>query len=145
MLKSRTISIPIFRPYLEVYEFLADPHNFPSWASGADFAYVDGTQWATTTRTGRVILRFSPRNEFGVLDHAVYAEGTTPLTTPMQVIRNDDGAEVLFTLIQRPGMTDAQFESEAEWVRSDFEALRSLLESGAPDEVVFHDESERDG
>jgi hypothetical protein len=146
MFKSRTISIPISRPYVEVYEFLADPRNFPSWASnlGADFVHVGGAEWATTTRNGRVILRFASHNEYGVLDHAVYAEGAMPFTTPMRVIRNNDGAEVLFTLMQRPGMTDAEFESEAEWVSSDFEALRSLLESGAPNEVVFHDESERD-
>ena len=144
MFTSRTISIPINRPYVDVYEFLAEPLNFPSWASnlGADFRHVRGTEWATTTRTGRVILRFAPRNDHGVLDHAVYAEGTTPLTTPMRVIANGDGAEILFTLLQRPGMTDAEFASEAEWVRSDFEALRSLLEAGGPNEVVFHDDSE---
>ena len=141
MFKSRTISIPINRPYAEVYEFLAEPRNFPSWASnlGADFAHVGGTEWATT-RTGRVILRFSARNDFGVLDHAVYAEGTKPIITPMRVIANGDGAEILFTLLQRPGMTDAEFESEAEWVRSDFDALRSLFETATPNEVVFHDE-----
>jgi hypothetical protein len=142
MFKSRTISIPIDRPYAEVYEFLAEPRNFPSWASnlGADFAHVGGTEWSTTTRTGRVILRFASRNDFGVLDHAVYAEGTKPFITPMRVIANGDGAEILFTLLQRPGMTDAEFESEAEWVRSDFDALRSLLETATPNEVVFHDE-----
>ncbi len=146
MFKSRTISIPISRPYVEVYEFLAEPRNFPSWASnlGADFVHVGGAEWATTTRTGRVILRFAPHNDYGVLDHAVYAEGTAPVVTPMRVIANDAGAEVLFTLMQRPGMTDAAFDSEAEWVRSDFEALRSLLEAGAINEVVFHDASERD-
>ena len=84
MFKSRTISIPIYRPYVDVYEFLAEPRNFPSWASnlGADFVHLGGAEWATTTRTGRVILRFAPHNEFGVLDHAVYAEGAKPFTTP---------------------------------------------------------------
>ena len=143
MYKSRTLSFPVARPYSEVYEFLAEPRNFPSWASnlGADFKHVDGTEWATTTRTGKVRLRFASHNAFGILDHAVYAEGTTPVTTPMRVIQNGDGAEILFTLLQRPGMSDEAFESEAEWVTSDFEALRSLLETGAT-EVVFHDESE---
>ena len=142
MFKSRTISIPLSRPYDEVYDFLAEPRNFPSWASnlGSDFVHVSGNDWATTTRTGKVMLRFAPRNSFGVLDHAVFPQGGEPSTTPMRVIANDDGAEILFTLLQRPGMSDAQFESEAEWVRSDFEALRSLLESGAVNEVVFHDD-----
>jgi len=144
MLKSQTISIPISRPYDEVYEFLAEPRNFPSWASnlGSSFEHLSGLEWVTQTRKGRVILRFAPRNEFGILDHAVYAEGTTPLTTPMRLIANEHGAEVLFTLLQRPGMSDEQFASELEWVRSDFEALRSLLEAGAVNEVVFHQEAD---
>lgn len=141
MLKSRTLSFPIRRPYAEVYDFLADPLNFPSWASnlGADFVQVGEHEWATTTRNGRVVLRFAPRNQFGILDHAVYAEGTTPITTPMRVIDNEGDGEILFTLLQRPGMSDAQFESEAEWVASDFDALRSLLESRGQQDVAFHE------
>ena len=71
MFKSRTISIPIYRSYEEVYDFLAEPRNFPSWASnlGADFVQIGENDWATTTRSGRVILRFAPRNAFGILDH----------------------------------------------------------------------------
>jgi hypothetical protein len=143
MFKSKTISIPIHRPYSEVYDFLAEPLNFPSWASnlGTDFVQTDRLEWATTTRTGRVILRFAPRNEYGILDHQVFVEGKTPTTTPMRLIENDDGCEIIYTQLQRRGMSDAAFASEVEWVTSDFEALRSLLES-RPDEVVFTDEGD---
>lgn len=145
MLKSQTISIPINRPYREVYEFLAEPRNFPSWASnlGSTFEQVEGPLWVTETRKGRVLLRFATRNEFGVLDHAVYPEGTPePPATPMRVIANGDGAEVLFTLLARPGMTEEEFASELEWTRSDFEALRSMLESRPAAEVVFDEGTE---
>lgn len=145
MLRSRTISIPIFRPFSEVYEFLAEPRNFPSWASnlGSDFKRISDYEWSTTTRGGRVILQFAPRNDYGVLDHAVYLEGRPPVTTPMRLIENDGGCEVIYTQFQRPGMGDDAFQSEVEWVTSDFEALRSLLESGATNEVVFHDEGDQ--
>jgi hypothetical protein len=144
MYKSRTISIPIYRSYEEVYEFLAEPRNFPRWASnlGADFVQIADDEWSTSTRNGRVILRFAPRNEFGILDHQVYLQGKTPVTTPMRLIENDEGCEIIYTQFQRPGMSEEAFESEVEWVTSDFEALRSLLESTAINEVVFSDDDD---
>lgn len=142
MFRSKTISIPIFRPYDEVYEFLVEPLNFPSWASnlGPDFVQIGEHEWATTTRNGRVVLRFSPRNDYGVLDHQVFLEGKTAPTTPMRLIENDAGCEIIYTQLQRPGMSDEAFVSEIEWVTADFEALRSLLESRPADEVVFEDD-----
>jgi hypothetical protein len=142
MFKSRTISIPIYRSYEEVYDFLAEPRNFPSWASnlGADFVQIGENDWATTTRSGRVILRFAPRNEYGVLDHQLILEGKAPISTPMRLIENDEGCEIIYTQFQRPGMSPEAFASEVEWVTSDFEALRSLLETRLADEVVFEDE-----
>ena len=144
MFKSRTIAIPILRAFDEVYEFLVEPLNFPSWASnlGADFVQVGENEWRTTTRSGPVILRFSPRNAFGILDHQVFPEGKAPVTTPMRLIENDEGCEIIYTQFQRPGMSEEAFASEVEWVTSDFEALRSLLESGPGNEVVFHDDGD---
>jgi hypothetical protein len=144
MFRSRTISIPIYRPYDEVYEFLVEPRNFPSWASnlGPDFTRISDYEWATTTRNGRVILRFAPRNAYGILDHQVFVEGRTAHTTPMRLIANEEGCEIIYTQFQRTGMSEEAFASEVEWVTSDFEALRSLLESGATNEVVFHDEGD---
>lgn len=141
MFKSQTISIPIARPFDEVYEFLVDPRTFPNWASnlGSDFAEITPYEWATTTRNGRVILRFAPRNAYGVLDHQVFLEGSEPMTTPMRLVANGEGCEIIYTQFQRPGMSDEAFASEVEWVTSDFKALRSLLESGASSEVVFAD------
>jgi hypothetical protein len=61
----------------------------------------------------------------------------------MRLIENDEGCEIIYTQFQRPGMSEAAFASEVEWVTSDFEALRSLLETRASDEVVFTDDDER--
>jgi len=89
-----------------------------------------------------VILRFSPRNSSGILDHQVFLEGKASLTTPMRLIENDEGCEIIYTQLQRPGMTEEAFTSEVEWVTSDFEALRSMLESRPSNEVVFGDEGD---
>lgn len=132
MYRSRTITISIQRPWRDVYDFLAEPLNLPTWGSstGSTIEHVSGTDWASESESGRLIFRYFPRNEFGILDHATFREGETPFTIPMRIVANgEDGAEVLYTLYQRTGMTDATFDSETEWVQADFLTLKSLLES----------------
>jgi len=46
----------------------------------------------------------------------------------MRVIANGDGAEVLFTLFQSPGVADDQFRRDVELVESDLQTLKGLLE-----------------
>lgn len=131
MMKSETITVRIDRPAAEVYEFLREPRNLPSWTSmpGPSFEHLSGNDWATEAATGRIIYRYADRNPYFVLDHAVFAEGTEPFTTPMRIVSIGEGSEVLYTLIQRPGMTDAELASEREWVKADFLTLKTLMEA----------------
>jgi hypothetical protein len=132
MFRSETISISINCPWQEVYEFLIEPLNLPTWASnmGPSIEHVSGPDWASETPNGRVIYRYPARNSLGVLDHAVFREGTKePVITPTRVFANGDGAELTYTLFQRAGMSDEVFRSEIEWMRADFLSLKSLLES----------------
>lgn len=131
MYRSTTITISINCPWKQVYDFLAEPLNLPTWGSnmGNKIEHVSGSDWASEDENGRTIYRYQPRNEFGVLDHAVFKEGETPFTTPMRIVANGEGAEVLYTLFQRPGMSEEAFTSEIEWVQADFLTLKSLLES----------------
>jgi hypothetical protein len=62
-----------------------------------------------------------------VLDHDVDLPGGT-VHNPMRVIPNGAGSEVLFTLIQLPGVSDAQFQQDMDTVRADLNKLRTLLE-----------------
>lgn len=47
---------------------------------------------------------------------------------PVRVIADDSGSEVLFTLRRRPGMTDAEFEADADAVAADLARLKHVLE-----------------
>ena len=47
----------------------------------------------------------------------------------MRVFANGEGCELTYTMYQRAGTSDASFASEIEWVRADFLALKSLLET----------------
>lgn len=127
--ESRTVSTRIERPAAEVYDFAARPENLPRWAAGLGAAVVrDGADWRIETQQGALRLRFAAPNAFGVLDHAVTLPDGTVVDVPMRVVPNGDGAEVLFTLLRQPGMSDADFARDAGLVAADLATLKRLLE-----------------
>ena len=132
-MRSRTLhlSVGIDRPASHVYDFAADPLNLPRWAAGLAGSMVerDGERWLTQSPMGRVTFTFAPRNQFGVLDHDVTLPSGETVHNPLRVIADGDGCEVVFTLRQRPGMTDADFERDLDAVTKDLAMLKSLLEN----------------
>jgi hypothetical protein len=131
-LESRTITMRIARAAREVYDFAAAPENFPRWASGLGRALkkVNG-EWIADTPDGLVKVRFTERNDFGILDHHVTLRSGVEVYIPMRVIANATGSEVLFTLFRLPEMTDETFARDAQWVERDLRALKLLLEGQA--------------
>lgn len=132
MRRSHTISIQIDYPYSLAYPYLADPRHYAEWAAvdPSQFYPLENGDWYAETRFGGIRhIRFTPHNNFGILDHAVFAPGEPLLWTPMRVMPNDGGTELLFTFYQRPGMDEAQFLSAIEWITTDFLTLKSLLEA----------------
>ena len=129
--RSRHISIGIERPIAEVYDFVADPLNLPRWAAGLAGSSVerDGRQWFTESPMGRITFTFTPHNDFGVLDHDVTLPTGETVHNPLRVIPDGDGCEVVFTLRQRPGMSDDDFARDADAVTRDLATLRSLVET----------------
>jgi hypothetical protein len=127
----RHISIAIARPADEVYAFLAAPENFPKWASGLgrSFQPLEGGEWLAETPMGRLRLRFSPRNPWGVVDHWVLPAEGEAIYNPMRVVANGDGAEVVFSLFVRAGMSDDEVTRDADWIGRDLAALKRLLEA----------------
>ena len=132
-MKSRTqhIDIRIDRPASQVYEFAADPLNLPKWAGGLAGSKVehDGERWFTHSPMGLVTFTFTPMNPYGVLDHEVTLPSGETVHNPLRVIPDGDGCEVVFTLRQRPEMTDADFERDVEAVARDLAVLKSVLET----------------
>lgn len=126
---SRTLSVPIDRDWRAVYAFTYQPENFPLWASGlASGLERDGAEWIAQAPSGLVRIRFSPPNDFGVLDHTVVLPSGEEVFVPMRIVANGGGAEAMLTLFRGPGMTDETFARDADWVRRDLAALKRLLE-----------------
>jgi hypothetical protein len=126
--ESRTITVRIARPWSEVYAFASDPEHFPRWASGLGrLERVDG-EWVADTPAGPARVRFTARNDFGVLDHYVTLGSGVEIYIPMRVIPSGRGSEVIFTLFRLPEVTPEAFARDAEWVTRDLQALKALLE-----------------
>ena len=130
-MKSRTLSLAIDAAPERVYAFASNPENLPRWVPFFKrVAYVDG-DWVAETEAGRVVFEFVHDNDLGVLDHTLtLADGET-ITNPMRVIAHGDGSELLFTLMQRAGVSDAAFMEDAERVLHDLLTLKRLLEAPA--------------
>lgn len=131
---ARSLSVAIARPLAEVAAFLAEPRNFTQWASGLagglqpPSASADG-DWRMNTPDGELRIRFSPPNPYGVADHWVQLPDGGIVYVPLRVVANGDGSEVTLTLFRLPGMDDARFEADSDWVRRDLDSLRRVLEA----------------
>lgn len=130
--ESKHVSTVINRPSSAVYEYAADPANLPTWAGGLASSTVEQVegQWVADSPMGRVTIRFAEHNDFGVLDHIVTLPSGESVYNPLRVIPDGNASEVVFTLRQRPGMTDEEFTQDADSVRADLASLKSILEAG---------------
>lgn len=127
--ESRIIAVSINRDWREVYDFASVPENFQRWAAGLGRRFErSGEEWTAEDPDGRPIrIRFSRPNELGVLDHIVFAEDRETHNA-VRVVPNGTGAEVMFTLLRTPEMTDEMFAADAAAVTRDLNALKTLLE-----------------
>lgn len=132
MLAAQNISISIQTPFQQAYDFISKPENFPKWASGLCSAIQkQGDDWIAETPTGRMKVRFTEPNRFGVLDHSVIGDSGEEINIPMRLIRNGQGCELILTLFRLPGVGDEQFQKDIEWVKRDLLAIKHLLEGMA--------------
>lgn len=131
MLPSRTISISINRGWRDVYEAFWRPLDFAKWASGLVEGQLAqrGDVWTARGPEGPIVIRFSPRNDFGVMDHVVEVAPGSEVHVPLRIIANGDGAEVLLTLFRQPDMSDERFAADAALVLRDLQKLKRLAES----------------
>lgn len=129
MTECRTVSVSIKRHPDEVYAYLADPANFARWSLFIRELKKDGEEWIAQTPEGAVRIRFTPRNDFRVLDHDVTVGSGSKIHVPMRVLPNsDDGSEVIFTVFRLPGMSAQQYEDDVKMVLSDLVSLKRVLE-----------------
>lgn len=130
--RSRVITVSIDHSADRVYAYIRDGANFSDWLSSfVRSATRNGDGWLLDTADGPMGWRFVPDNDFGVLDHYVTLPNGDVILNPMRVVSNGAGSEVLFTLFQRPGVSDEEFAADAVMVERDLNKLKSVLEAEA--------------
>jgi hypothetical protein len=129
MLPARTYSVSINQEWRSLYDAIWRPEFFSRWASGLAESDLrqDGDDWVADGSEGRIRVRFTPKNDYGVMDHLVDTGAGEPIHIPMRVVQNGDGAEVMLTLFRQPGMTDEMFAADAKWINKDLATLRGLF------------------
>jgi uncharacterized protein YndB with AHSA1/START domain len=127
---SATVTVSIDCPAKEVYEFLAEPLNLPTWSVAiSKIEHRRGNEWVAYTADGEITFLYTPRNEYGILDYSMRRQGEEdPGIVPARVFANGDGAEITLTYFQRSGISDEAFASEVEWTRTDLLTVKALLE-----------------
>lgn len=127
--ESQHINVSINRTADQVYEFTSNPENLPRWAEGlsGSIKNVDG-DWIANSPMGKVKVKFTDKNKFGILDHEVTLPSGGKVYNPMRVFPNNEGSEVVFTLYHRPEMSDEMFAKDAMAVKRDLKKLKALLE-----------------
>ena len=127
---SRHLGIWIDQPAAEVYDYVRQPVNLAQWAAGlgSSIELIDG-QWVAQSPLGPVVVEMAGPNPYGVVDHRVTLASGVSFYNPMRVIGDGDGCELVFTLRRQPGMSDADFDRDADAVAADLRTLKGLLES----------------
>ena len=129
--ESRHLAVSIDRPADEVYAYARDPAHLPAWAAGlAAGIRRERGEWVAESPMGRVLVRFVPVNEYGVLDHDVVLPDGTSVSNPLRVLADGPGSEVVFTVRRRPGMTEEAWAADVSAVAADLETLKRVLEAG---------------
>ena len=126
------LSVVIDRPWRRVYEYVSDPRNLPRWAAGLAGSEVqrDVSQWSMSSPMGRVLVRFVPANELGVVAHPLTLPTGESVLNPLRVLPlTEESCEVVFTL-RRGSMSEAEFDEDAAAVRADLETLKEICEQG---------------
>ncbi len=127
--KSKHISVSINCPADKVYEFAANPTNLSKWASGLSSSITEKNgELIAESPLGKIKIKFTDKNRFGILDHDVILPSGETVYNPLRAFPNNDGCELVFTLYQRPEISDKTFEADAKLVKKDLEKLKRLME-----------------
>ncbi len=128
-MKSRHISCVVSASPDSVYEVASNLDNLPRWAAGLASTEVvrEGDVLLVDSPMGKVIVRFVPQNEYGVIDHDVTLPSGTTVRNPVRILSHPMGSEIVFT-IRQIELTDDEFDRDTSLVEQDLERLKQLME-----------------
>ncbi|WP_317230507.1 SRPBCC family protein [Clavibacter sp. MX14-G9D] len=122
------VSRPVDADVASVVAVAGDPARLPEWAAGVSSGIrLESGRWLSDSPMGAIEIAFTGPRELGILDHDVTLPDGTVVRNPLRVLPNADGSEVVFTLFQRPGVTDEELAADAALVAADLDRLAALV------------------
>lgn len=122
--------VDIAAPFETVFDFMADPLNWPRYAIVNMKSVKPGTDgwFDTVTKFGKGQIKVSANKETGIFDH-VWRDPQASWTVPARVVPNHDGATVMLTIFKPSIMTDQQFDDAMREMDQEMSKLKAILES----------------
>lgn len=130
-MRSQPVSVLIEQPFDEVYRFLLDPLNFPSWGPvlNVDIHHIGAGDWLVELPRGHAVMRFTEPNLYGVLDFRIIREGVAPgPAVSVRLTPNGEACELTILWLQQPGVSDQDYAQELERIGEHLSALKTMLE-----------------
>lgn len=127
---AKNISISINKPADKVIEFASNPEHFPVWVKFIQsIKKKTENTWMAETDLGSIQIDFTPKNNFGIIDHWVTIPDGSTVYNPLRVLVNGTGSELVFTLFWMPYRTEEEFNEDATFVKADLRKIKALLEN----------------
>jgi uncharacterized membrane protein len=129
---SQDVTVVIEQPFDQVYGFLADPLNFPSWGpvQSTEIHHLHGSDWLVEINGGPMVLRFSAPNLDGILDYWMFGPGqAVGNVVPVRLTQLGEACQITLTWTQPAGVSDELYASQLDVALHYLTRLKRLLES----------------
>lgn len=113
----------------KVYEFLADPMNWPQYAVVNLRSVSPGENgwFKVVTKFGEGELKVNGVKDLGLFDH-VWKDPQATWQVYSRVVPNGGGSTVMMTLFKPPAMSDQQFDHSMKEMDIEMAKLKEILE-----------------
>ncbi|MGH3013372.1 MAG: hypothetical protein ACRDNA_06910 [Gaiellaceae bacterium] len=124
-MRSETVTRVLPAPKSEVFAYLSDVENLPSWATefARELKLEDG-RYKVVNGLGEFFFRIEADDETGVIDMLAGPTEAELALFPTRVVELPAGRSAFsFTMFQAPGMSDELFEAQHASLLREFENI----------------------
>jgi len=110
--------------------FVADLNNWKQFSDfGKNIEQVSETEWIAHTSQGdvRVLPKFD-RDKLLLDSICIIASGEEQFI-PYRVVSNGEGSELIMTNQQTASVSDADYEEQLSWMKTELQTIKQLLET----------------
>jgi hypothetical protein len=127
-IRSDTQTIHIEAGPADLFDFLADPENLPTWAVAfCRGIRHEGDRWLVRTAQGEIGIRFVTDRTLGVIDFYMSPAPAVELAAYSRVLPHGDGSQYIFTQFQPAGMPDDVFAGQVAALTDELQILQRLV------------------